>query len=155
MTDRRRVEPVETIVRPVAASDAARWRELFTAYGVFYETDFTDEVLDRVWRLMLADDSGIQALVAERGGEVVGFAHFRSHPDTFSGGLDWFLDDLFVDPTVRGTGAGRALIEHIAQLSAGTGGSLRWITADDNLTAQALYEKVATRTRWVMYETRR
>ena len=144
-----------TTVRPLAASDSARWRELFTAYGVFYETDFSDEVLDRVWELLLADDSGVDGLVAERDGEVVGIAHYRSHPDTFTGGRDWFLDDLFVDPAVRGTGAGRALIEALAELSAGTGGSLRWITADDNETAQALYDKVATRTRWVMYEVRR
>lgn len=144
----------ETTVRPATAADAARWRELFAAYGAFYETAFTDEVLDRVWSQLLADGSGIDALVAEQGGEIVGIAHYRSHPDTFSGGRDWFLDDLFVDPAARGTGAGRALIEAIAQLSAGTGGSLRWITADDNHTAQALYEKVATRTRWVMYEVR-
>jgi len=91
---------------------------------------------------------------AERGGEVVGFAHYRSHPDTFTGGRDWFLDDLYVDPAARGAGTGRALIEAIIAMAAGTGGSLRWITAADNHTAQALYEKVATRTSWVMYETR-
>ncbi len=145
----------ETTVRPLAESDAARWRELFTAYGVFYETEFTDEVLDRVWTLLVTEGSRIDGLVAERDGQVVGIAHYRSHPDTFSGGLDWYLDDLFVDPAVRGTGAGRALIEAIAEMSAGTGGSLRWITADTNETAQALYDKVATRTRWVTYEVRR
>jgi GNAT superfamily N-acetyltransferase len=145
----------DTVVRPLANADAARWRELFTAYGVFYETEFSDDVLDRVWAQLLADGSGIDGLVAERDGQPVGIAHYRSHPDTFSGGRDWFLDDLFVDPEARGAGAGRALIEAIAERSAGTGGSLRWITADDNHTAQALYEKVATRTRWVMYEVRR
>jgi len=145
-------------VRPLAASDAARWRELFTAYGVFYETAFTDEVLEKVWALLVAEGSGIDCLVAEQGGEqggeVVGFAHFRSHPDTFTGGRDWFLDDLYVDPAARGAGAGRALIEAVTAMAAGTGGSLRWITAADNHRAQALYEKVATRTSWVMYETR-
>lgn len=141
-----------TTVRALADDDAARWRELFHAYGVFYETDFSDEVLDRVWALLRADGSGVDGLVAEHDGRVVGIAHYRSHPDTFTGGRDWFLDDLFVDAASRGSGAGRALIEHLAGLARGTGGSLRWITADTNEIAQALYDKVATRTRWVMYE---
>jgi len=144
-----------TTVRPLAESDAARWRELFAAYGVFYETEFSDEVLDTVWALLIAPGSGIDGLVAEREGAVVGIAHYRSHPDTFSGGRDWYLDDLFVDPAARGAGAGRALIEHVAALSTGTGGCLRWITAETNHTAQALYDKVATRTSWVTYEVRR
>lgn len=145
-----------THIRPVAPADEARWRELFTAYGVFYETDFSSEVLDRVWALMTAPDSGIDALVAERDGVVVGFAHYRSFPDTFTGGRDWYLDDLFVDPAVRGTGAGRALIEEIRSRAAasGSGGTLRWITAESNTTAQQLYDTLATRTSWVTYETR-
>ena len=146
----------DTVVRPVAADDAVRWRELFTAYGVFYETAFSAEVLDRVWALLSTPDSGISALVAEREGVVVGFAHYRSFPDTFSGGRDWYLDDLYVDPAVRGTGAGRALIEAIRALAAESGGTgtLRWITAESNQTAQRLYDTLATRTSWVTYETR-
>lgn len=144
-----------TTVRALDASDETRWRALFHAYGVFYETDFAVEVLERVWALLQEPGSGVDGLVAEHDGEVIGIAHYRSHPDTFTGGRDWYLDDLFVDPAVRGAGAGRALIEAVAEKSAGTGGSLRWITADTNQTAQALYDKVATRTRWVTYEVRR
>src|SRR5690606_3019144 len=145
----------ETLVRPHAESDEARWRELFTAYGLFYENDFSDEVLEWVGPLHLAPGSGIVGLVAARADGGVGIAHYRPPPDLVSDGVGWNLDDLFVDPAARGAGAGRALIEHIAELSAGTGGSLRWITADTNETAQALYDKVATRTRWVTYEMRR
>ncbi|TXK19712.1 GNAT family N-acetyltransferase [Homoserinibacter sp. GY 40078] len=143
-----------TTVRPVTASDAARWRELFRAYGEFYETDFTDEVLDAVWALMLDVASGVNALVAERDGEVIGLAHWRTHPDTFTGGRDGYLDDLFVDPEVRGTGAGRALIEAVAERAVTPGGTLRWITAETNTTAQALYDRIATRTTWLTYEMR-
>ncbi|WP_166869422.1 GNAT family N-acetyltransferase [Salinibacterium sp. ZJ70] len=145
-----------TTIRPPLPADEARWRELFRAYGEFYETQFGDDVLDRVWALLTTEGSGIDALLAERDGEVVGFAHFRSFPDTFTGGRDWFLDDLFVDPEVRGTGAGRALIEAIVERAhtSGAPATLRWITAESNTTAQALYDRIATRTSWVTYEKR-
>lgn len=143
-------------VRPIAEGDAARWRELFLAYGRFYETAFTDAVLDRVWTLLTTPGSGIEALVAEVDGAVVGFAHHRSHPDTFTGGQDRFLDDLYVDPAARGLGAATALIGAIVGVAraAGEPGVLRWITAADNARAQRLYDRVAVRTTWLTYEIR-
>lgn len=142
------------MIRAIAPGDRAVWERLFTAYGVFYETQFTDEVIATVWALLLEPGSGVDALVAEQDGTVVGFAHYRSHPDTFTGGRDWFLDDLYVDPDARGAGHATALIEHVADLarSAGHAGTLRWITAADNERAQRVYDRIATKTTWVTYE---
>jgi GNAT superfamily N-acetyltransferase len=147
---------VSATVRAVTEADADAWRALFRDYGTFYETSFTDDVLDRVWTLLLDDASGIDALVAESDGEIIGFAHYRSHPDTFTGGLDWFLDDLFVTPAARGAGAATALIEHLTTLARQSrpAGTLRWITAASNERAQRVYDRVATRTTWVTYEVR-
>lgn len=142
-------------VRPIEGADAAAWRSLFVAYGRFYETDFADDVLDSVWSRLLEHGSGIDGLVAEVDGAVVGIAHYRSHPDTFSTGRDWYLDDLFVDPGARGLGVATALIARLTDLARAAGpGTLRWITAPDNARAQRLYDRVATRTGWVTYEVR-
>ena len=142
------------MIRAIAPADRQAWQRLFTAYGVFYETQFTDDVIAAVWKLLLESGSGVDALVAEQEGTVVGFAHYRSHPDTFTGGRDWFLDDLYVDPDARGAGHATALIEHVADLarSTGTAGTLRWITAADNERAQRVYDRIATKTTWVTYE---
>ncbi|MEO8528272.1 MAG: GNAT family N-acetyltransferase [Pseudolysinimonas sp.] len=142
-------------VRPTSAADEESWRRLFRDYGVFYETHFEDAVLDKVWKLLMTPGAGVAALTAEHGGEVVGFAHYRSHPDTFSAGRDWFLDDLYVDPSARGKGAATALIEHLTALAKATGpGTLRWITAESNERAQRVYDRIAKRTTWVTYEVR-
>lgn len=142
-------------VRPIAAGDEDAWRRLFRDYGVFYETHFEEHVLDHVWRQVNAASPQVHALVAEVGGEVVGIAHYRSHPDTFSTGRDWYLDDLYVDPSTRGHGVASALIEHLTELARATGpGTLRWITAEDNATAHRVYNRLAKRTTWVTYEVR-
>ena len=146
----------ELTIRAAWPDDEAEWRELFRAYGVFYETEFNDTVLEAVWWQLLEDGSGVDALVAELDGTVVGFAHYRSHPDTFTGGRDWYLDDLFVDPEVRGAGVATALIEHLIGLARASepAGTLRWITADDNARAQRVYDRIAKKTSWVTYEVR-
>jgi GNAT superfamily N-acetyltransferase len=148
---------VTATVRAIAPGDREAWRPLFLAYGVFYETAFDEAVLDRVWTLLITDSSGIDALVAEdERGEVIGFAHYRSHPDTFTGGRDWFLDDLYVTDEARGHGAATALIHHLTALARteGPAGTLRWFTAEDNHRAQRVYDRLATRTTWVTYEVK-
>lgn len=143
-------------VRDIEPGDREAWRRLFREYGVFYETAFSDDVLDRVWALLFDEGSGVRAIVAERDGEVVGLAHYRAHFDTFTGGRDWYLEDLYVHPDARGEGLATTLIERLAALARDTdrAGSLRWITAADNERAQRVYDRLATRTTWVTYEMR-
>lgn len=143
----------DPVIRPIAARDHEAWRELFTAYGAFYETEFPPGVLDGVWAWLMDADHEVSAWVAEADGVIAGFAHLRRLSDTFTAGPAWSLDDLYVAPEFRGAGVGRALIAACAAAAheAG-GGTLRWITASSNSTAQRLYDTVATRTSWVTYE---
>lgn len=139
------------VVRDIAPGDRDAWRALFHAYGVFYETDLGDDVLDHVWSALLG--GALRGYVAELDGVVVGFAHARSFTATFTVGEDWYLDDLFVDPDARAGGIGTAIIEHLVKMAQREGGgTLRWITAASNETAQRVYDKLATRTTWVTYE---
>jgi len=64
-----------------------------------------------------------------------------------------YLDDLFVDPQVRGQAIGRRLIEHVAQVARERGwGVVRWTTADDNYRARGLYDQLGQKTSWNLYE---
>ena len=141
-------------VRAVAAEDRSQWERLFVAYGVFYETEFDADVLAGVWGWLTDDSHEVSALVAvSDDGSLVGFAHYRRYARTFSAAPAWNLDDLYVSPAARGAGVATALIEAAADAcgSAG-GGTLRWITAASNETAQHVYDRVAERTTWVTYE---
>ena len=141
------------MIRAIQPSDKAQWARLFVAYGVFYETAFTQEIVDGVFAKLVGDTTEIQGLVALNDDKVVGFALYRALYDTFTDGPAWHLDDLFVDPAARGTGVATDLIEAVTIVARENGGgTLRWITAADNETAQRVYNKLATRKTWVTYE---
>lgn len=140
-------------VRPIEARDESVWRDLFLAYGVFYETEFTEPQMSIVWGWLMEADHPTKAWVAEVAGSVVGFGHMRTHWDTFTGGPAWFLDDLYTVSAARGHGVGTAIITALrAHADAHGGGNISWITAENNVTAQSVYDKLAKRQTWVTYE---
>lgn len=140
-------------IRKIQPADRDQWEALFLAYGVFYETAFTQQIVEGVWEWLMDPSHSVSGFVAESEGTLLGFAHLREQADTFRAGPSWFLDDLFTLPTARGRGVGRALIDALKEHGAAHGGGdLRWITAADNTQAQHLYDTLASRTSWVMYE---
>jgi GNAT superfamily N-acetyltransferase len=64
-----------------------------------------------------------------------------------------YLQDLYVDPQARGTGAGRALIEAVyAAADANGTPSVYWLTQDHNTTARQLYDRIAKVTPFIKYQ---
>ena len=140
-------------VRPVATGDREAWRELYAGYRAFYELAPDDTVLDRVWGWLSEESHEVGGLVAEVDGVVVGLAHHRLFSRPSTGAQAVHLDDLFTSPGARGHGVGRALIARLAEIARDHGcDRVRWITAEDNHTAQRLYDDVARRTTWVTYD---
>jgi GNAT superfamily N-acetyltransferase len=83
----------------------------------------------------------------------VGLAHVRAFARPLSASTGGFLDDLFVDPAARGSGAAQALIGAVAEEGRRRGWSVvRWITARDNARARAVYDRLAAETPWVTYD---
>lgn len=140
-------------VRPLTDSDEARWRELFRAYRGFYELQETEEVVSCVWGWLMDPVHECQGLVAEADGGIVGIGHYRRFSRPSTGTVGIWLDDLFTDPAARGRGVARAIIARLTDIAGAEDRSVvRWITKDDNVRAQAVYDQVATRTRWVTYD---
>jgi ribosomal protein S18 acetylase RimI-like enzyme len=96
---------------------------------------------DSVLLVAVLKPEGSDPSGATAGGEVVGFA--QSYPTWSSVSLSrsWVLNDLFVSPAARGTGAGRALVQDTCR-RAKEAGAIRvsLATAWDNVSAQGLYE---------------
>ena len=143
----------DLIIRPAVPGDRAGWEPLFRGYGDFYKVAMTAESLETVWGWIHDPGHVVEALVAERDGALVGLAHFRAMPSPLRATTIGFLDDLFVDPAARGAKVGERLLERLNEISVERGwNKIRWITADDNYRARTLYDRLAVKTAWNMYE---
>jgi GNAT superfamily N-acetyltransferase len=104
-------------VRPLKAEDKSRWLELWHGYLTFYETSLSSEQTELTWNRLMDSDYGVFGLMAEKDGAMVGITHFMFRPSTWAPKDYCYLEDLFVDPTIRGGGAGRALISRVIELA--------------------------------------
>jgi GNAT superfamily N-acetyltransferase len=140
-------------VRPLAAADHAEWEALFKGYADFYGVPQTQQMRETVWGWLNDPAHGSNCLVAEQDSTLVGFTHYRPFVSTLRAATNGFLDDLFVDPATRGSGAAQALIDAVSAKGRENGWlTIRWITADDNYRARSVYDRVATRTGWITYD---
>lgn len=141
------------IIRPIEVADHTFWDELYQDYATFYGVEQTADMRDRVWRWLTDPTHEVQGIVAVVDDIVIGFAHIRPFARPLAAATGLFLDDLFVSPDARGSGAAPALIDAIQAQADRDGHSVvRWITATDNARARGLYDKVATATPWVTYD---
>jgi GNAT superfamily N-acetyltransferase len=84
-----------------------------------------------------------ECVVAEVGGEVVAFALFFTNFSTFLARPGLYLEDLYVRPAHRGSGLGKALLQHLGRLAVERGcGRFEWSVLDWNANAIAFYESL-------------
>jgi len=92
---------------------------------------------------LFGEKPAAEALVAEVQGRVVAFALFFTNFSTFLGRPGLYLEDLYVQPAHRGTGLGKALLQHLGALAVERGcGRFEWSVLDWNENAIRFYEKM-------------
>jgi GNAT superfamily N-acetyltransferase len=141
-------------IRPLRAVDEADWRRLWTGYLEFYETSVPEEVYRTTFtRLLSGDTHEFHGLVAERDGRLIGLTHYLFHRHCWRVENVVYLQDLYVEPEARGSGAGRALIEAVYAAADAAGcPTVYWLTQDFNATARRLYDRVAKLTPFIKYQ---
>lgn len=140
-------------IRPLQAADEADWRRLWRGYLAFYETEVPEAVYATTFARLMGDDpADFSGLVAEDGGRPVGLAHYLFHRHAWKVENVCYLQDLYVAPETRGTGAGRALVEAVyAAADAAGAPAVWWLTQEFNHTARKLYDKVGVQTPFIRY----
>ena len=142
------------IIRPAQPADSEAWLALWRGYCTALDGTVSDTITQGVWRRIVMPEEATWCLLACRAeGEPVGFANYILHPHTWSLQPVCYLEDLFVAPEVRGSGAGRLLIEQLVSLGKQHGWRrIYWHTHEDNHRARALYDRIIPRTDYVRYD---
>ena len=147
--------PVPT-VDVATEDDLPELLPLIRAYLDFYAVNPSDESMLALSRALMADPEleGVQFIARDEEGRAVGFASLFWTWATTRGGRLGVMNDLFVAPQARGSGAVEALIEACRERCVRRGAvALEWQTAVDNHRAQAVYDRVGGRRsdRWLDY----
>lgn len=141
-----------TLVRDIREADAQDWRRLWAGYNDFYESSLPAEVTEHTLRNLLDPASSLIGRIAEIDGRIAGFSVSVLHDSSWTTSPTCYLEDLFVDPSLRGGGVGRALIQDLIDLGRMRGWSqLYWVTRANNDRARRLYDKFVQADDFVRY----
>ena len=141
------------MIREIKFSDKEEWKDLYREYADFYKVEMNEEILKTVWGWLHDKSHDVKGIVYEHENKIVGFAHYRRMPRPLRGKYIGFLDDIYVEPKQRGKKIGEKLIYELNEISKKNNWDLiRWITQDNNRRAKSLYDRVAKKTSWSLYE---
>jgi GNAT superfamily N-acetyltransferase len=145
--------PMTFTIRKIEARDERRWRELFDSYTRFYEREPSEAITRRTWANLMDAASSVRGIVAVGdSGEVIGIANYIIHENTSALAPACYLQDLFVDPAKRASGAGKLLIDWLVEEMKVQGWSrLYWHTKENNYRARGLYDKYTPHSGFVRY----
>jgi len=142
----------------VSADDKPEWRSLFEGYAKFYKSPLTDEIADQVWDWLVDPGHVFEGLIVrDEQNKALGIAHVRACPRSLSGCDIGFVDDMFVDPDARGSGAADALVARLQELAEERGWpSIRWVTQHFNERGRAFYDRyTGGPSDFIMYQMKR
>lgn len=142
-------------IRPATAADAALILRFITDLAIYENAK--DEVVateSDIRDSLFSSDSTASAVICSNNEEPVGFAVYFFNYSTWLGKNGLYLEDLYVAPEHRGTGAGFALLKHLAKIAViNDCGRFEWSVLDWNEPAIQFYLSIGAEPQdeWVGY----
>jgi len=142
-------------IRPATAEDAALIIRFITDLAIYEKAEH--EVIateSDIRESLFASDSTTEAVICHIDDEPVGYAVYFFNYSTWLGKHGLYLEDLYVSPEHRGTGAGKALLKHLAKIAVSKNcGRFEWSVLDWNEPAIQFYKSLGAKPQdeWVGY----
>jgi GNAT superfamily N-acetyltransferase len=142
-------------IRPATVADAGLILRFIRELAIYEKAESsvqTDEA--GIVASLFGPGASAQALVCEADGEAIGYAVYFHNYSTWLGRKGIYLEDLYISPEKRGSGAGKALLKHIARQAVAEGcGRFEWSVLDWNQPAIDFYVAAGARPQdeWTVY----
>jgi GNAT superfamily N-acetyltransferase len=139
-------------IRAIEEKDKDQWLKLWAGYLEFYKSTILPEQTELTWKRLINNELKMFGFVAENEDGVIGFTHCLFRPSTWTETDYCYLEDLFVDPNIRGKGVGRALMEKVVEFAKQKESKrVYWTTQEFNKTARVLYDSITPVSEFVQY----
>jgi GNAT superfamily N-acetyltransferase len=131
-------------IRPAAASDIPLIQQFIRDLAEYErEPEAAVATQEDLLRDGFGPDPKYRCVIAEWRGEPAGFAFFFYNYSTWQGRPGLYLEDLFVKPSFRGKGIGKALLLHLAKIAVAENcGRFQWQVLDWNTPAIDFYKSL-------------
>lgn len=128
-------------LRAATADDVGAIYHLMRELAVYEKLlDIFEATPDSVHEALFGNAPAAECLIAEWDGKAVGYALYFHNFSTFLGRRGLYLEDVYVQPSVRGKGVGQALLRQLARIAVERQcGRFEWTVLDWNQPAIDFY----------------
>ena len=129
-------------IRPAAAGDAAQIVRFIADLAAYEKLSHEANATEAdIVRDLFGENPKVFCEIAEWDGQPVGFTLWFYTYSTFQGRAGIWLEDLYVDPALRGKGVGKALLVNLARRCVAEGlGRFEWWVLDWNAPSIDFYK---------------
>lgn len=142
-------------IRAAQVADAQTVLNFIIELAIYEKAEHeVESTVEDIEQSLFSEDSTAHCVICERAGEAIGFAVFFYNYSTWQGRNGLYLEDLYVTPEQRGSGAGKALLKHLAQHAVDNNlGRFEWSVLDWNTPAIEFYESIGAKPKseWIGY----
>lgn len=145
----------QTQIRPATEHDIDLILQFVRQLAIYEKAEH--EVLatpEHVRRTLFCEQPSVFGLICEADGKPIGFAVYFFNYSTWQGQHGLYLEDLYVTPDARGHGAGKALLQHLAQIAVARDcGRFEWSVLDWNTPSIQFYDSLGAlpQSEWIRY----
>lgn len=142
-------------IRSATINDCQQILGFITELAIYEKAEHeVESTVADLEKTLFGDGATAHCVICENESGPVGFAVYFFNYSTWQGRNGLYLEDLYVSQAARGTGAGKALLKHLASIAVEKNcGRFEWSVLDWNTPAIEFYDSLGAKPKseWLGY----